>query len=119
MQRRAGVLLALEGLALTAVGVGYGVLGKGAHGDRTSVLFTAVSAVVAGIVLLVLGWAVDRARAWARTPAVVLNVFPLPVAATAFQGGAWWVGIPLVVLAGTALYLFATPELRLLFRESA
>lgn len=119
MQRRAGALLVVEGLGLTAVGVAYGVLGKGAQGDRSSVLFTAVAAVLAGLVLLVLGWAIDSSRAWARTPAVVLNVFPLPVAATAFQGGAWEVGVPLVLLAGTALYLFATPELRLLFRERA
>lgn len=119
MQRRAAALLALEGVALTAVGVGYAVPGESANGDRSALLFTAVSAVVGGLVLLLLGWAVDRARPWARTPAVVLNVFPLPVAATAFQGGVWEVGVPLVLLAGTALYLFATPELRSLFRERA
>lgn len=117
-ERRAGLLLAVEGLALMAVGIGYGVQGRGANGDRTSVLFTAVSAVVAGIVLLGLGHAIDRGRAWARTPAVVLNVFPFPVALTAFQGGAWWVGVPLILLAGTALYLFSTPELRERFRQS-
>ncbi len=113
------MLLLVEGVALAAVGVGYAVLGDGAAGDHSSVLFSALSAVVAGIILIVLGWAVDGCRAWARTPAVVLNVFPLPVAATALQGGAWWVGVPLLVLAGTALYLFATPELRLMFRERA
>lgn len=118
LQRRAGLLLAFEGLALTTVGIGYAVQGRGANGDRTSVLFSALSAVVGGIVLLTLGRAVERGRAWARTPAVVLNVFPLPVALTAFQGGAWWVGVPLLLLAGTALYLFATPELRERFRQS-
>lgn len=118
LQRRAGLLLAFEGLALTAVGIGYAVQGRGANGDRTSVLFGSLFAVVGGIVLLTLGNAVERGRAWARTPAVVLNVFPLPVALTAFQGGAWWVGVPLLLLAGTALYLFATPELRERFRQS-
>ncbi len=81
-------------------------------------LFSALAAVVAGVVLVTLGRAVDGGRAWARTPSVVLNVFPLPVALTAFQGGAWWVGVPLLLLAGTALYLFATPELRERFRQS-
>jgi hypothetical protein len=48
---------------------------------------------------------------------VVLNLLPLPVAVGAFQGGAWWAGLPMLLLAGSVLYLFATPELRALFRE--
>jgi hypothetical protein len=33
------------------------------------------------------------------------------------KAGVWWVAVPLVVLAGSVLYLFATPELRETFRE--
>jgi hypothetical protein len=33
------------------------------------------------------------------------------------NAGVWWVAVPLVVLAGSVLYLFATPELRETFRE--
>jgi hypothetical protein len=47
----------------------------------------------------------------------VLNVLPLPIALGVLQAGAWWVGLPMLLLAGAVLYLFATPDLRQLFRQ--
>ena len=49
----------------------------------------------------------------------MLNVFPFPLALSMLNAGVWWVAVPLVVLAGSVLYLFATPELRETFRERA
>jgi hypothetical protein len=115
--RRLALLLAVEGVALALLGVGYGVAGLSDTGDRAPTELAAGAAVVTGAVLLLLARATDRAKAWARSPAVVLNVFPFPIALGVLQAGVWWVAVPLVLLAGSVLYLYATPELRALFRE--
>jgi len=117
--RRLALLLALEGVLLVALGIGYGIASLSDDSQRAPAELAAGSAVVAGFVLVLLARAVDRQRGWARSPAVVLNVFPLPVALGVLQAGVWWVGVPMVLLAGSVLYLFATPELRETFRERA
>jgi hypothetical protein len=114
--RRLSLLLALEGVLLSAVGCAYGAVSADATTDRAPAALAAGAAVVTGLILLALARAVDRARPWARSPAVVLNVFPFPLALSAVQGGGWWAAVPMVLLAGSVLYLFATPELRLAFR---
>jgi uncharacterized membrane protein YoaK (UPF0700 family) len=111
------VLLAAEGVLLVLLGLGYGGVSLTDDSDRAPALLAAGAAVLAGVVLLLLARAVGRRRAWARSPAVVLNLLPLPVALGAFQAGAWWVGLPLALLAGSVLYLFATPDLREVFRD--
>jgi hypothetical protein len=115
--RRLVLLLALEGVLLVLLGAVYGVVSLSDDSDRAPAELAAASAVLVGAVLLVLARGVGRERGWARSPAVVLNLLPLPVAVGAFQGGAWWAGLPMLLLAGSVLYLFATPELRALFRE--
>jgi hypothetical protein len=115
--RRLALLLALEGLLLVALGIGYGVASLTDDSNRAAAELAAGGAVLAGLVLLLLARAVDRQRGWARSPAVVLNVLPLPIALGVLQAGAWWVGLPMLLLAGAVLYLFATPDLRQLFRQ--
>jgi hypothetical protein len=115
--RRLALLLALEGVALALLGVGYGVAGLSDASGRAPTELAAGAAVVTGAVLLLLARATGRARRWSRSPAVVLNVFPFPIALGILQAGAWWVAVPLALLAGTVLYLYATPELREAFRE--
>ena len=116
--RRLSLLLALEGLALALLGIGYGVASLSDSSERAPAELAAAAAVLAGLVLLVLARAADRSRPWSRSPAVVLNVFPFPVALGLLQAGVWWVAVPMVLLAGAVLYLYATPELRQLFREA-
>jgi hypothetical protein len=116
--RRLTLLLALEGLLLVLLGLGYGGASLTDESDRAAAELAAAGAVLAGVVLLLLARAVDRRRAWARSPAVVLNVLPLPIALGVLQAGVWWVGVPMLLLAGAVLYLFATPDLRALFREA-
>jgi hypothetical protein len=115
--RRLSLLLLLEGAALSALGLGYGGYALSRSGDHLPAELAGVAALVAGVVLLVVGRAVGQGRGWARSPAVTLNIFPLPVAFQALAAGAWWVGVPLLLLAGSVLYLFATPSLRETFRE--
>jgi hypothetical protein len=115
--RRLALLLALEGVALVVVGCAYAAVTVRSDGDRLPAELAAGAAVVTGLLLLVLARGADRARGWSRSPAVVLNIFPLPLALSALQGGGWWAAVPMVLLSGSVLYLFATPELRLAFRE--
>lgn len=111
------LLLALEGVALLVLGIGYGVAGLSESGDHAPVGYAVGAAVGTGLLLLLLAWATDTGRSWARGPAVTLNLFPLPVAVYGFQAGAWWAAIPLVLLAGSVLYLCAHPGLRSPSRE--
>jgi hypothetical protein len=116
--RRLALLLALEGVLLVALGVTYGLASLTDASERAPAELAAGSAVVAGFVLLVLARAVDQQKGWARSPAVVLNVLPLPIALGVLQAGLWWVGLPMLLLAGSVLYLFATPDLRAAFRAN-
>ena len=115
--RRLAALLALEGALLVALGVVYAAVSCYGAKDRAAAELAAGAAVLAGAVLLVLARAAARGRGWSRSPAVVLNVFPFPIALGVVQAGDWWAALPLLGLAGSVLYLYATPELRELFRE--
>jgi hypothetical protein len=115
--RRLVLVLYVEAVALLVLGLVYGGYSLSRSGDHAPAVLAAAAALAAGVVLGLLARALGRGKAWARTPAVLLNVFPLPLALDAFRGGAWYVGLPLLLLAGTVLYLFATPELRETFRE--
>jgi hypothetical protein len=117
LTRRLALLLALEGVLLIGVGVAYAIVGARSHDETLPIELAAGFAAVTGLVLLKLAQATDQGRAWARAPAVVLNVFPFPLALTLLQAGIWWVAVPMAVVAGTTLYLWATPELREAFRE--
>ncbi|MGB8649234.1 MAG: hypothetical protein WCD35_01095 [Mycobacteriales bacterium] len=117
LSRRLALLLALEGVALVALGIGYGVAGLSDSSERAPTELAAAAAVLTGLVLVLLARATDRLRPWSRSPAVVLNVFPFPVALGLLQAGLWWVALPMLLVAGSVLYLYATPELRLVFRE--
>lgn len=117
---RLGFLLALEGVALVILGTAYAVASMGEPaepGERLPAQLAAGAAALTGVLLLVLARAASRGRGWSRSPAVVLNVFPFPLALSAAQAGDWWAALPMVLLAGSVLYLFATPELRETFRE--
>jgi len=117
MLRRLSLLVLVEGAALLLLGLGYGGYALSRSGDHAPAELAGAAAAVTGALLLLLGRALDRGKAWARGPVVTLNIFPLPVALQALSAGAWWVAVPLLLLAGSVLYLFATPELRDTFRE--
>ena len=117
--RRLAILLAVEGVALIVLGISYGAVSLSSARDRAPAELAAGAAVITGVVLLLLARGASQAKGWSRTPAVVLNVFPLPLALSAVQSDTWWTAIPMVLLAGSVLYLFATPELRETFRERA
>jgi hypothetical protein len=59
-----------------------------------------------------------RAASWARGPVVALQVFlGLSAFVTAFEAERPLIGVPVLMLVATELYLLATPEARLAFLE--
>ena len=106
-------LLLLEAAALTLAGLGYAVVSLvGAPENRLAALLAAGFAVAVGGVLAVLGRAVSRGRAWARSPAVLINLLVIPVSIGLLQSGVWLVGTPLLLVAVGALALFTTAPVR-------
>jgi len=114
---RAALLVALEGAVLAVLGVGYGVAGLvGDPFDRTATLLEAAFTVLAGVLVLLVARGLHRVAGWARSPAVVLQLLALPVGVGLVQGRVWYAAVPVLLLAGSVLYLLATPEARLAFR---
>ena len=115
---RAAVLVAVEGVVLALLGLGYGVAGVVADPfDRTATLLEAAFAVLAGALLLLVARGLARAAGWSRAPTVVTQLLALPVGVGLIQGHVWYAAVPVLLLAGTVLYLLATPEARLTFEE--
>ena len=109
--------MALEGAALTVLGLGYGVAGLvGDPFDRTATLLEAGLAVLAGVLVLLVARGLGRVQGWSRSPAVVVQLLSLPVGIGLVQGRVWAAAVPVLLLAGTVLYELATPEARLAFR---
>ena len=114
---RAAWLVALEGAALTVLGAGYGVAGVvGDPFDRAATLLEAAFTVLAGLLVLLVARGLRRVAGWARSPAVVLQLLAVPVGVGLVQGRVWYAAVPVLLLAGTVLYLLATPEARLAYR---
>jgi hypothetical protein len=65
------------------------------HGALAVTLYTAFMAGVLGL----LSWALWRHKAWARGPAIVLQLLALPIGYSMVSSGLAWLGIP-VLLAG-------------------
>ena len=71
-----------------------------------------------GVALAAAAAGLRRVAGWARGPVIVLQILlGLFGYSTAFPGGQPLLGIPLIVLALTELYLLATPEARLAYVE--
>ena len=71
-----------------------------------------------GVALAVAAAGLRRVASWSRGPVVVLQILlGLFGYSTAFPGGQPLLGIPLIALAVTELYLLATPEARLAFMD--
>ena len=77
-----------------------------ASSGRTAIAVTLYVAVIAAL-LGFLTRSLARHRAWARGPAIVLNMLLLPIGFTMAAGGLAWMGVPLMLLglAGAALLL--------------
>jgi hypothetical protein len=78
---------------------------------RDALIVTGFAAIIA-IVLGVLGWALTRRRAWARGPAVALELLVLPIGGYMISGGLAWLGVPVLVLGLLGVGLLVAPATR-------
>ncbi|SHG90746.1 hypothetical protein [Geodermatophilus nigrescens] len=117
--RRAALVAAVEAALL--LGGALVILWLTLTSDPDSVgraLAEVVYVALFGVALAFAAAGLRRLAGWSRGPVVVLQLLlGLFGYSTAFPGGQPLLGIPLIVLALTELYLLATPEARLAFLD--
>ena len=117
--RRAALVAGVEAAALAAVALWLLVLTVTSTPDSVGRALAEV--VYVGFFAVLLGAAAVglwRLSPWSRGPVVFLQLLlGLFGYYSAFQWGGAWVGVPVLVLVATELYLLATPEARLAFLE--
>jgi hypothetical protein len=111
--RAAVALLFIEAVGVGAVAGLFAYEGVTQHVTSTG---TALAVVLfpAGIAVLLalLGWLLARRRAWARGPAIVLELLLLPIGYYLTTGGAAWLGVPAILLGLTCGGLLLAPASR-------
>ena len=65
-------------------------------------------AAIGGVGLLASAYSFKNKRRYGRAPAVLANLIALGVAKYQFEGGLWFVALPLVIVATTTLYCALT-----------
>ena len=116
--RRAALLVAVEGAALTLVAVAYALSPVLAQPeDRLATVLEGVLALLAGLAVLAVARGLAVPRGWAFSPAIVTQLFLVVVAWGLLQGRVYLVALPLLVLAGGVLYLLSRPEAREAYRD--
>ncbi|WP_311932463.1 hypothetical protein [Microbispora sp. H11081] len=106
----AAAVLAAEGLLALALG-GY-VAVETVIGEPTDLITSIAVAgfgVVGGVALLWVAWGLWLVLRWSRGPAVVTQIFALPVAISLIQSAQYAYGVPLVAAAVVALVMLLTP----------
>jgi hypothetical protein len=78
---------------------------------RDAMIVTSFAALIA-VLLGVLALALTRRRAWARGPAVVLELMLLPIGWFMVSGGLAWLGVPVFLLGLLGAGLLVTPATR-------
>lgn len=117
--RKAALVVAVEAALLAVLAGVIAVLTVVSTPDSVSRAVAEVVYVGAGAaVLAAAAVGLWRVSAWARGPVIVLQILLGLVAfTTAFGGGQPLIGLPVLALVGTELYLLASPEARVAFAE--
>src|SRR5262245_49724974 len=106
-------LLAGEAAAVTAFSAYliYEDIAGQAASLRSALLVTAYALLMAGLLSL-LARSLSRRRAWARSPAIVLQLLLLPTAYVMISSGLIWLGLPIGVLGLVVIGLLVSPATR-------
>ncbi|HEY2673303.1 MAG TPA: hypothetical protein VGJ07_23435 [Rugosimonospora sp.] len=105
-------------LLVEAVGVlvATGFLGYDAATQSTVGASSTVASVAfplgLAVVLALLGWQLRRRQAWARGPAIVLEMLMVPVGYYMVAGGAVWIGVPVMIIGVVGAGLLLAPSSR-------
>jgi hypothetical protein len=109
--RGAIALLLLQAVGLVALLVLVAVGASGKVLDATILPFEVLALAFAAL-LLVLAWQLARRRAWARSPAVTLQLLFMPFAYYLIHVGVAWAGVPVLVSALACVVLVVAPASR-------
>jgi hypothetical protein len=102
----AAALVALQGIGLVAAGVWLIVRAlEPDAGHRASTEVLGALSVVVGLVIVATARLVAARRRRVRSPLLVLEIICVPIAITTVQGGRWYVGVPLAVVAVAVIVL--------------
>jgi hypothetical protein len=111
--RAAVALLFVEAVGVAAVA---GLFAYEGFTEQVTRIGSALAVVLfpAGIAVLLalFGWQLARRRAWARGPAIVLELLLLPIGYYMITGGAAWLGVPAILLGLGCAGLLLAPASR-------
>ena len=115
---RAAAIVALEGVAVAALGpillIG-GIL-TGSPDSLSRAWAEVVIAIAAGALILFLARKLSQVAGWSRAPVLVIQILAAPVGySLTFPSQQPLAGIPILAAAATVLYLLFTPESKLAF----
>jgi hypothetical protein len=116
----AALVVALEGLIALGLGIYVGVETVfGTPENVTAALAETAFGVLIGAGLLWVAWGgLLAAERWGRAPAVLAQIFLIPISVTTWQSGQPLIGIPLLVAALIGLVsLLAPPTTHALYGE--
>ncbi|MEV4565951.1 hypothetical protein AB0K12_19495 [Nonomuraea sp. NPDC049419] len=107
----AAAVVAVEGLVALGLGVFVAVETlTGRPDDMTTAVAEAVFGLLVGAGLLWVAWGgLFKMERWGRSPAVLTQIFMLPVSVTLIQSDQPQLGIPLIVVALTGLVTLLAP----------
>jgi hypothetical protein len=107
----AAAVVAVEGLVALGLGVFVAVETlTGTPDDMTTAVAEAVFGLLVGAGLLWVAWGgLFRMERWGRSPAVLTQIFMLPVSVTLIQSDQLQLGIPLIVVALAGLVTLLAP----------
>ncbi|MEU6414189.1 hypothetical protein [Microbispora sp. NPDC046933] len=106
----AAAVLAAEGLLALVLGGYVGVETViGQPSDMVTSIAVAGFGVLGGALLLWVAWGLWQVLRWSRGPAVVTQIFALPVAISLIQSAQYAFGVPLIAAAAVALVALLAP----------
>lgn len=106
-------LLGFETVAVVAAAAyeAYETLAGGASNPGLAT-FVTWYAIAYGIGFGVATWGLARRQRWSRTPALVLNLFLLPIGYFMTQEALWWLGLPIIAYALVVAWLLVSRPTR-------
>jgi hypothetical protein len=104
-------LLIVEAVALAAV-TGWLVYEVAITTNVRGAVGVTVYAGVMAALFGLLGWALHRRRAWARGPAIVLQMLLIPIGYYMTTGGVAWLGLPVIAFGLVGAGVLLAPSTR-------
>ena len=111
--------LAVEGVLLALLGIGYAVRGLvGEPENRLGTVLAGAIALLVGLALVPVSRALAVPKGWALAPTVVVQLFVGVVAWGLLQAHVYEVALPMFAGAALVLYELGRPETRDVLREA-